>query len=149
MKFLITAGADPSAPPKTEPAADAPFDEAVFAAYMKFNEDMARAGVLIASEGLSPASPPARIGIVDGKRRLLDGPFVESKELVGGFYLIDVPSRDDAIAWALRCPTGFGADALLTVLQLTEASDIPTPLLDIIGRVAPTWSATFTKKSQP
>src|SRR4051794_6433369 len=114
MRFMITAAPDPNAP---KPAADAPFDAKVMAAYMKFNEDMHQAGVLIASEGLNPAGQGARVGVSGGKRLVLDGPFTESKELVGGFYLIEVASREEAIAWALRCPTGLGSDEILTIHQ--------------------------------
>src|SRR5262245_42320955 len=112
MRFMITAAPDPNAP-KTAP--DAPPADAMFTAYMKFNEEMAKAGVLIVSEGLNPAGKGARVGIANGKRTVLDGPFAESKELVGGFYLIDVASLDEAIAWAMRCPIGLGTDTILTI----------------------------------
>lgn len=143
MRFMITAAPDPNAPKKSD--ADAPFDENLFAAYMKFNEDMAKAGVLIASEGLNPSGKGARIGISGGKRVVLDGPFAESKELVGGFYLIEVGSREEAIEWALRCPTGLGSDDVLTIHQMTEAADIPPHLRELIAEVAPTWSASFSR----
>ena len=81
MRFIITARQDEK---KSSP--DAPFDEKLFATYMRFNEEMQKAGVLIAAEGLLPGAPGARVGISGGKRQLLDGPFTESKELVGGFY---------------------------------------------------------------
>ncbi|WP_437954278.1 YciI family protein [Sorangium sp. So ce119] len=142
MRFIITAapGTDQA---KTE-AGGAP-DEELFAAYMKFNEEMAKAGVLIASEGLNPAGARARVGISGGKRAVLDGPFVETKELVGGFYLIEVSSKEEAIAWALRCPVGFGAAEVLTIQQMTDLSDIPPRFRDILLDVAPTWGASFSK----
>jgi len=143
MRFMITAAADPNRP-KAE--AEAPVDVTkLMAAYMKFNEDMHRAGVLVVSEGLNPAGKGARVGVAGGKRVVLDGPFAESKELVGGFYLIDVASREEAIDWALRCPTGFGSDDVLTIHQMTEASDIPPEIREIITEAAPTWSATWLK----
>jgi hypothetical protein len=142
MRFLITAGLDPNRP-KSE--ADAPPDEKVLTAYMKFNEDMHKAGVLLAAEGLSPAGKGARVGISGGKRAVLDGPFIESKELVGGFYLIEVKSREEAVEWALRCPTGLGIDDILTIHQMTDASDIPPEMMKIILEAAPTWSATYVK----
>jgi hypothetical protein len=64
---------------------------------MRFNEEMHQAGILVASEGLNPSARGARIAVSNGKRHLVDGPFAESKELVGGFYLIDVSSLDEAI----------------------------------------------------
>jgi hypothetical protein len=141
MRFMITAAPDPNAPKSEEP----PPDEKMIAAYMKFNEDMHKAGVLVTSEGLNPAGKGARVGVSGGKRVVLDGPFAESKELVGGFYLIDVASREEAIEWALRCPTGLGNDDVLTIHQMTTASDIPPELLKLIEEAAPTWSATWVK----
>jgi hypothetical protein len=142
MRFLITAG-----PGDGDPQADAdkPFDPELLAAYMKYNEELHQAGVLVASEGLSPAAAGARIGVSNGKRVLLDGPFAETKELLGGFYLLDVSSRDEAIAWALRCPVGLGTADVLELHQLTSADDIPPALLALIAQTAPGWSASFQK----
>ena len=143
MRFMITAAADPN---KAKTDGDAPFDNNVLAAYMKYNEDMHRAGILIASEGLNPAVKGARVGISRGKRAVLDGPFTESKELVGGFYLIEVKSLEEAVEWALRCPTGLGTDDVLTIHKMTEASDIPPEFLKIIVEAAPTWSAAWVQR---
>jgi hypothetical protein len=142
MRFIITAAPDPN---RSSSKADAPPAETVIAAYMKFNEEMHKAGVLLASEGLNPAGQGARIGISGGKRVVLDGPFVETKELVGGFYLIEVKSREEAIQWALRCPVGDGSADVLTIHQMTEASDLPPEIMKIITEAAPTWSASFVK----
>jgi hypothetical protein len=142
MRFMITAAPDSNAP-KQQP--DAPPDEKLIAAYMKFNEDMHKAGVLIASEGINPARKGARVGIAGGKRTVLDGPFPETKELIGGFYLIEVRSREEAIEWALRCPTGLGSDDILTIHPMTDASDLPPEMLEIIAEAAPTWGASFAK----
>src|SRR6185369_14471923 len=79
MRFIITARRDDT---KTQ-AEDPPFDEKVFTDYMRFNEEMQKAGVLIASEGLNPGGKGARVGVSGGKRKVIDGPFAESKELVG------------------------------------------------------------------
>lgn len=140
MRFLMTAAPDPDRPSKGPPP-----DEKLIAAYMKFNEDMHNAGVLLASEGLSPAGKGARVGVSEGQRVVIDGPFSETKELVGGFYLIEVNSLEEAIAWALRAPTGLGSDDVLTIHQMTEASDIPPEVMKIIRAAAPKWSATFEK----
>jgi len=138
MRFIITAQATPD----SDTSAEAPmFDAELFKAYMRFNEDMHRAGVLVASEGLNPAAPGARIAVSRGKRYVVDGPFTESKELVGGFYLIEVDSLDEAIGWALRAPSGFGTDDILEVRQLTGSQDLPPELLRLIEGAAPTWSA--------
>jgi hypothetical protein len=142
MRFMITAAPDPDAPAG---AGDAPVDPDLFAAYMKYNEDMTKAGVLLAAEGLNPAGKSARVGISGGKRAVLDGPFAETKELVGGFYLIECASREEAIAWAMRCPVGLWHDAVLTIHQMTELSDIPPALRELTAQVAPTWFASVTK----
>lgn len=139
MRFIITAqaGTDET---KANPEAD--FDEKLFAAYMRFNEEMHKAGVLVASEGLNPAAKGARVAVSQGKRYVVDGPFAESKELVGGFYIIDVKSLDEAIHWALRAPSGMGIDDVLEIRQLTGAGDIPPEILEIVRASAPTWSAS-------
>jgi hypothetical protein len=142
MRFLITAAAAPDAPR----AEGSPvIDDQLITAYMKYNEALHLAGVLIASEGLNPAVKGARVGVSGGKRVLLDGPFVESKELVGGFYIIDVKSLDEAIGWAMRCPTGFGSDDVLSIHPMTEAQDLPPEMLKLITEASPSWSATWRK----
>jgi hypothetical protein len=141
MRFVITARpADDAATPSGPPSDD------LIAAYMKFNEDMHNAGVLVASEGLNPGAPGARVGVSGGKRKVLDGPFAESKELVGGFYVIEVASLEEAKAWALRCPTGLGSDDVLEIRQLTGSEDVPPEMVALTKRVAPNWSATWVKK---
>ena|ERR1700682_1892120 len=145
MRFLITAG---RAPNDAKPQADAPLDEKLFAAYMKFNEDMHKAGVLVAAEGLNPNGARARVVAAGAKRVVVDGPFAETKELVGGLYLIDVASKEEAIAWALRCPVGLGSDEVLEIYQMTESSDLPQPILDAIAAAAPTWSQAFLKSRE-
>ncbi len=139
MRFIITAqaSADGAAPDH-----DGGLDEALLTAYMKFNEEMHQAGVLVASEGLNPAARGARIAVAKGKRYVVDGPFTESKELVGGFYIVEVGSLEEAISWALRAPSGLGTDDILEVRQLTGAGDVPPQVLDIIRAAAPTWSAS-------
>ncbi|WIT13476.1 YciI family protein [Paucibacter sediminis] len=138
MRFIITAQASADTKTAEQPAG---FDAELFKAYMRFNEEMHSAGVLVASEGLNPAAPGARIAVADGRRYVVDGPFAESKELVGGFYLIEVGSLDEAIQWALRAPSGFGSDDILEVRQLTGAADLPPEILKLIDAAAPTWSA--------
>ena len=142
MRFIITARhAEDS-----KPQGDAPHSDELIAAYMKFNEAMHNAGVLVAAEGLAPGAPGARIGVSGGKRKVMDGPFAESKELVGGFYVIEVPSLEEAKAWALRCPMGLGFDDVLEIRQLTGSGDVPKEMLELTARVAPNWSATWIKK---
>jgi hypothetical protein len=125
--------------------AEAPFDEKTFKAYMKYNEDMHRAGVLVASEGLNPAAKGAHVSTIGGKRTVIDGPFAETKELVAGFWMIEVKSKEEAIEWALRCPINPAGDEVIEIRQLTGAMDIPPELREMIAAVAPTWRAVFTK----
>lgn len=146
MRFIITAQASPEKK-SAEPASD--FDVELFKAYMRFNEEMHQAGVLVASEGLNPAAPGARIAVAHGKRYVVDGPFAESKELVGGFYLLEVNSLDEAIQWALRAPSGFGSDDILEVRQLTGAGDLPPEILQLIHEAAPSWSASAWQSGPP
>jgi hypothetical protein len=140
MRFIITSTTDPAA------EAAAPMSDDLFASYMKYNEDLHTAGVLIASEGLIPGAAGARVVASRGRRKVVDGPFVESKELVGGFYLIEVPSLEEAKAWALRCPVGMASSDVLEIRQLTGAEDIPQQYLDLAASVAPKWTASITKK---
>jgi hypothetical protein len=139
MRFIITAQAGTD---ETKAGSQAGFDEELFTAYMRFNEEMHKAGVLVASEGLNPAARGARVAVSHGKRHVVDGPFAESKELVGGFYIIDVKSLDEAIQWALRAPSGLGTDDVLEIRQLTGAGDLPPEILKLINSAAPTWSAS-------
>ncbi len=142
MRFIMTSRRDETAPAKLEKE---DFDPAVFTAYMKYNEDLHAAGVLIASEGLLPGTPGARVGVSGGRRKPIDGPFAESKELVGGFYIIDVPTLEDAKAWAMRCPVGMAEADVLEIRQLTGAEDIPAPFLEMAKKAAPAWTASITK----
>jgi hypothetical protein len=140
MRFLITAARDPDAS-KT----DRPLDDETFAAYMRFNEEMYKAGVLVAAEGLNPSGARARVVVDRGRRKVVDGPFAESKELVGGFYLVEVKSLAEAVEWALRCPVGLGTDDVLTIEPMTAPSDIPPEYLELIRSAAPTWSEAFAR----
>ena len=139
MRFIITAQ------PGQESKAVQP-DEKLMTTYMQFNEELHRAGVLVASEGLNPAGRGARVEVRNGKRAIVDGPFAESKELVGGFYIVEVDSLDEAVKWALRCPVGLGFDDVLQILPLTSEADLPPEIVALIQRAAPTWSRTFKRE---
>lgn len=138
MRFLIT-----TKPCETDArkAATRPFDAALFSAYMKFNEEMAKAGVLVVAEGLNPDGFRARVVLDGSKRAVVDGPFAETKEVLGGFYVIEVASKEEAVDWALRHPAPLGAGDLLEIRQLTELSDLEPKYQALIAEAAPTWSA--------
>jgi hypothetical protein len=90
----------------------------------KFNEELAKAGVLLAGEGLKPSSKGARVKFSGSKRTVVDGPFTEVKELIAGFWLWQVKSREEAINWVKRCPHPMpGEDAEIEIRQLYEAED--------------------------
>ncbi len=95
----------------------------LFAAMGQFNEAMAKAGVLIAGEGLQPSSKGARMTFSGSKRSVTDGPFAETKELLAGFWMIDVKSKADALAWASRVP--FTDGEVVEARQVFEAADFP------------------------
>lgn len=86
-----------------------------------FNAEMVNAGVLLAGEGLHPTSKGARIAFAGGKTKVIDGPFTEAKELVAGYWVIQVKSKDDAIAWMSRAP--FGPGVTIELRQVFEAED--------------------------
>lgn len=144
MRFIITAQSNPDKTAIQQPE----FNEELFKAYMRFNEEMHQAGVLVASEGLNPEAQGARIAVTNGKRYVVDGPFAESKELVGGFYLIDVGSLDEAVQWALRAPSGLGTDDVLEIRQLTGSGDLPPEILKLITETAPKWSAAWKARNE-
>jgi hypothetical protein len=116
MMLMIPKGYE-SAAPDTMPPADA------VAAMMKYNEALQAAGVLITCDGLHPPSTGARVSFAGGKPLVTDGPFTESKEVLGGYWMIDVKSREEAIAWAKRCPAS--ANEIIEIRQVQEMADFP------------------------
>src|SRR5215510_3975675 len=100
----------------------APDAESV-AKMMKYNEELAKTGALIALDGLQPASNGARISFSGGKCSVTDGPFAETKEVVGGYWMIQVNSKKEAVEWAKRCPAQDGD--VIEVRQVFEVSDFP------------------------
>jgi hypothetical protein len=121
MRFMMMIKAD-----KNTEAGVLPSKE-LLAAMGEFNEEMVRAGVLLAGEGLHPSSKGARVRFSGGKRTVTDGPFTEAKELIAGFWLIQAKSKEEAVEWARRCPEplGEGAEAEIEIRQVFEASDFP------------------------
>jgi hypothetical protein len=90
------------------------------ASYMKYSEDLVKAGIMRGGEGLESTASGARISFKEGQRVVVDGPFTEAKEVVGGFYLIDVPSREEAIEWAAKCPGAKTASVELRTVMLIK-----------------------------
>jgi hypothetical protein len=96
-------------------------DEKLVAAMMKYNEELAKAGVLLALDGLQPSAKGARVRFAGGKAAVSDGPFTESKEIIGGYWMIQVKSKEEAIEWARRAPCPDGE--MIEVRQVFEMSD--------------------------
>jgi hypothetical protein len=92
----------------------------------KFNADMAKAGVLLAAEGLHPTSKGTRIRVSGGKPVITDGPFAEAKEVIAGFWIIQVKSKEEAVEWAKRCP--LPENGLIEIRQVFENRDFPPEL---------------------
>ncbi len=100
-------------------------DDRLIAAMTKYNEEMAKAGILLDLAGLQPSSKGARIKFSGGKSTVVDGPFAETKELIAGYWLIQVKSKQEAIDWAKRCPSPHGeaAEGEIELRQLFELDD--------------------------
>jgi len=116
MMLMIPQGYEAAAP-ETRPSAEA------VQAMMKYNEELKKAGVLLALEGLHPPSTGVRVSFAGGKPTVTDGPFAEVKEVLGGFWMIDVRSREEAIEWASRCPASD--NETIEIRQVFEMSDFP------------------------
>ena len=117
MRFMIIVKATKDSEAGVMPS------EKLLAEMGKFNEELARAGVLLAGEGLQPSSKGARVRFSGTKRTVTDGPFSETKELIAGFWLWQVKSKDEAIEWVKRCPNPHNEDCEIEVRQVFEAED--------------------------
>ena len=117
MKFMILLKAD-----KNTEAGALP-DEKLLAEMGKYNEELAKAGVLVAAEGLQPSSKGARVKLSGEKRTVVNGPFPETTELIAGFWMFKVKSKEEAIEWVKRCPNPFQGEAEIEIRQVHEAAD--------------------------
>src|SRR5919107_6103183 len=118
MRFMIIIKAD-----KNTEAGVLP-DQKLLAEMGKFNEELVKAGVLLAGEGLQPSAKGARVRFSGDKRTVIDGPFSETKELIAGFWLFQVKSKEEAIEWVKRCPNPMpGSEAEIEIRQVFEAED--------------------------
>jgi hypothetical protein len=118
MRFMVMVKAN-----KDSEAGVLP-DTKLLADMGKFNEELMKAGVMLAGEGLQPSSKGARVRFSGAKRTVIDGPFAETKELVAGFWLWQVKSKEEAIEWVKRCPNPFpGSESEIEIRQVFEAED--------------------------
>jgi hypothetical protein len=116
MMLMIPKGYEKAAPGTTP-------DAKAVAAMMKYNDSLQKAGVLLALDGLHPPSMGARVSFSGGKPRVADGPFTEAKEVVGGYWMIQVKSKEEAVEWASRCPASD--NEVIEVRQVQEMADFP------------------------
>jgi len=116
MMLMIPKGYEQAAP-GTMP------DPKAVAAMMKYNESLQRAGVLLALDGLHPPSEGTRVSFSGGKPKVTDGPFPEAKEVIGGYWMIQVKSKEEAIEWASRCPASD--NEVIEIRQVHEMSEFP------------------------
>jgi hypothetical protein len=116
MMLMIPKGYETAAP-GTLPDAEA------IGPMMKYNEELQKAGVLLALDGLHPPSMGARVSFAGGKPKVTDGPFAEAKEVLGGYWMIQVKSKAEAVEWAKRCPAG--ENEIIEVRQVQEMSEFP------------------------
>ena len=117
MRFMVIVKAS-----KDSEAGGLP-DEHLLAEMGKYNEELAKAGILLAMEGLQPSSKGARVKFSGSKRTVVDGPFTETKELIAGFWLWQVKSLEEAIEWVKRCPNPHRGDSEIEIRQVFEAED--------------------------
>jgi hypothetical protein len=118
MRFMIIVKAT-----KNSEAGVLP-DEKLLAAMMKYNEELMKAGVMLAGEGLQPSSKGARVKFSGSQRTVTDGPFAETKELIAGFWMWQVKSKEEAIEWVKRCPNPMpGEESEIEIRQVFEADD--------------------------
>jgi len=118
MRFLVIVKAN-----KDTEAGVLP-DEKLLTEMGQFNEELVKAGVLLVAEGLQPSSKGARVKFSGAKRTVIDGPFAETKELVAGFWLWQVKSREEAIEWVKRIPNPTGEESEVEIRQVYEADDL-------------------------
>jgi hypothetical protein len=117
MRFMVIIKADAKSEAGEMPS------ERLLTEMGKYNEELVKAGVMLAGEGLHPSSKGARVRFTGGKRSVIDGPFPETKELIAGFWLIQVKSKEEAIEWVKRIPNPDGADTEVEIRQVFEAED--------------------------
>ncbi|HSV64768.1 MAG TPA: YciI family protein [Mycobacteriales bacterium] len=117
MRFMILLKADPTTESGVLP------DEKLLTEMGNFNEELVNAGVMLAGEGLHPSSKGARVRFSGKDRTVIDGPFTETKELIAGFWLWQVGSKEEAIEWVKRCPNPLEGEAEIEIRQVFEADD--------------------------
>jgi hypothetical protein len=117
MRFIVMVKATPESEAGVMPS------EQLLSEMTRYNEELVKAGVMLAGEGLQPSSRGARVRFSGTRRTVVDGPFAETKELIAGFWIIQVKSKEEAIEWVKRCPNPMEADSEIEIRQIFEADD--------------------------
>ncbi len=117
MRFMVIVKATPESEAGQLPSTE------LLGAMGKYNEELAKAGILLAGEGLHPSSKGARVRFKGSERSVVDGPFAETKELIAGFWLWEVRSIEEAIEWVKRCPNPMEGESEIEIRQVFEADD--------------------------
>ena len=130
MKFLILVKASHDSEAGVPPSSE------MLSEMMKYNEELAKSGVLLDAAGLYPSSKGARVRFEGKSRTVIDGPFTETKELVAGYWLIQVKSREEAIEWVKRCPNPMPGLGEIEIRPLFELTDFPQAATETIERAA-------------
>ena len=143
MRFMVMVKADRNTEAGVLP------DEKLLTDMGKYNEELAKAGVLLSGEGLQPSSKGARVKFFGEKRTVIDGPFREAKDLVAGFWMFQVKSKEEAIEWVKRCPNPTGTEAEIEIRQVFEASDFGPALTPELREQEERLRAQAAGKRQP
>jgi hypothetical protein len=117
MRFMVIVKATPESEAGQLPSTE------LLEAMSKYNEELAKAGILLAGEGLQPSSKGARVRFKGSERSVVDGPFTETKELIAGFWLWEVRSMEEAIEWVKRCPNPMEGESQIEIRRVFEAED--------------------------
>jgi len=119
MRFMVIVKANKDSEAGVMPSTE------MLSAMGKYNEELVKAGVMLAGEGLHPSSKGARVKFSGDSRAVVDGPFAETKELIAGFWLWDVKSKEEAIEWLKRCPNPMPGESEIEIRQVFETADFP------------------------
>ena len=143
MRFMLIVKAD-----KDSEAGVLPSEE-LLTQMGAYNEEMVKAGILLAGEGLHPSSKGARVRFNGSQRTVIDGPFAETKELVAGFWLVDVRSKEEAIEWVKRCPNPMPGESEIEVRQVFENEDFGDALPQDVAQMEDRWreESGYARKS--
>jgi hypothetical protein len=135
MKFMIIVKASPESEAGQMPS------EKLLTEMGKYNEELVKAGVLLAGEGLHPTSKGSRVRFSGSKRTVIDGPFSETKELIAGFWLFQGKTKEEAIEWVKRCPNPMESDSEIEIRQVFEAEDFGDALTPELREQEEKWRA--------